>query len=560
MDRSVSRAEAESSYSSLVVKVADRDALPVRAIPYATGWTISPDVVAREFARESGPFQGMEKTDTYHLVEGIPTKLLPKEWDRYVAAVQGLEAELREQFASNEQGYAAWLSKSVSKLPAGVFVWLDEFTADFEHDYGPERWSLMEEREGDRDLKLSPYLEDAVLNMALEGFERRQPLATYSSEDSHAGVVEFLQNRKLIDWRYWVENMKTLSSGEAARLMQGLDPDLYHDLGSSPVPSYDATAPCAAAKSMERLATTNGLDRLSPEEWCRWAMENNFRVHRGFFLAGLGRYLKENEDAVLASMPPLEAHRWKVAHPVGGDMRQVSTAFAGHVSTVCRSFPEFCAEVEERLAKWRRGRYTLVEAAQVIADLTTGLDAKLLSEQMDAAIHAKKLTLRLNNIRLEREFIPKAHLWHRDLFQDDVNAWLAEESIGTDVKLGYPYPDTPMPARKRAESGEVMDYAVLASREQLVAAFGSFTGMSMGWFKNLTDTPALLAARKARGQGGRGHVAQPFFCPFEVMQWLVDAKRRKGRPLSQDKGWALLERHFPKVYAAHSIGDPRPLD
>ncbi|WP_382155482.1 hypothetical protein [Hydrogenophaga sp. ANAO-22] len=499
----------------------------------------------------------MENTDTYHLVDGVPTKLLPKEWDRYVAAVQGLEAELREQFASNEQGYAAWLSKSVSKLPAGVFVWLDEFTADFEHDYGPGRWSMMDEREGDRDLKLSPYLEDAVLNMALEGFERRQPLATYSSEDSHAGVVEFLQNKKLIDWRYWVENMKTLGSGEAARLMQGLDPDLYHDLGSRPVPSYDATAPCAAAKSIERLATTNGLDRLSPEEWCRWAMENNFRVHRGFFLAGLGRYLKENEDAVLASMPPPEAHRWKEAHPVGGDMRQVSTAFAGHISTMCRSFPEFCAEVEERLAKWRRGRYTLVEAAQVIADLSPGLDAKSLSEQMDAAIHAKKLTLRLNNIRVEREFIPKTHLWHRDLFQEDVNAWLADESIGEEVRLSFPYLDELVPTKKRLAKGDTIDFAVLATRDELIAAFGAFTGMNLSWFKNLSDTPALKAARRVTGQGQRGRTVEPLFCPFEVMQWLISPKRKKGRPLGQEKAWERLEQHFPKVYALRELADPR---
>ena len=70
----------------------------MRAIPYVSGWTISPDVVAKNFARdEAAPFEKLENTDTYHLVDGWPVKLLPKEWDRYVAALQGLEAELREQ-------------------------------------------------------------------------------------------------------------------------------------------------------------------------------------------------------------------------------------------------------------------------------------------------------------------------------------------------------------------------------------------------------------------------------------------------------------------------------
>lgn len=558
MDRSEKRAEAEQKYASLVIKVGKRDALPVRAIPYVSGWTISPDVVAKNFAREeASPFEKLENTDTYHLVEGEPVKLLPKEWDRYVAALQGLEAELREKFPNDDRGYAAWVAQSVAKLPAGVFVWLEEFTADFDRDYGPERLSIMDERDGDRELNFSPFLEEQTLNMALEGFERRQPLATHVSDDSHAGLVEFIQNGKPIDWLYWVENMKTLSPAEAARLMQGLDPDLYEDLGSRPVPKYDATNSCNEAKRMERLAAAHELGRLSPEEWFRWAKENGFTVHRGFFLAGYGRCLKENEEAVLAAMPRAEARRWDEAHPAGGDQRQVSTAFARHISTVSQTFPDFCAEIEERLARWRRGRFTLIEAAQVIAERRAGLDAKLLSEQMDAAIHAGKLTYRLNNIRVEPSFIPQQHLWHRDLFQEDVNAWLAAEALGDDVRLEFPYPDAPAPAKQRKANVEEVDYAVLASREQLIAAFGTFTGMTMAWFKNLDDTPALKSARKVTGRGQRGSTVEPLFCPFEVMLWLVSSKRKKGKRLGESKGWDLLERYFPKAYAPRASADPR---
>ncbi len=558
MDRSKTRAEAERRYGTLVVEVAEREALPVRAIPYVTGWTVSPDVVARDFARVNGVFQGLENTSSHHLVNGEPTTMLPKEWDRYVAALQGLEADLKEKYANDEQGYAAWVSQSVAKLPAGVFVWLDEFTADFERAYGPDRWSLMDERSGDREINLSPYLEEGVLNAVLEGFERRQPVSTYSSDDSHAGVVEFLQNGKLIDWGYWVvDNMPTLSPPEAARLMQGLDPDLYEDLTSRPIAKYDASTPCAAARSMERLAAAEGFGRQTPEEWYRWALERGFRVHRGFFLAGLGRYLRENEEAVLSSMPQQEARLWKSAHPVEDGTRQVSINFSGHISTRQMSFPEFYAEFEERVSRWRRGRYTLVEAAQVIANQHPDLDAKLLSEQMDAAIHAGKLSYRLNNIRVDPGFIPQQNLWHRDLFQEDVNAWLSVEAIGDDVRLDFPYPDAPAPAgRQKAEPDDV-DYAVLATREQLIAAFGAFTGMSKEWFKNLDDTPALKAARKVTGRGQRGKTVEPLFCPFEVMLWLVSPKRKKGRSLGEAKGWDLLERNFPKAYAPRASADPR---
>lgn len=103
------------------------------------------------------------------------------------------------------------------------------------------------------------------------------------------------------------------------------------------------------------------------------------------------------------------------------------------------------------------------------------------------------------------------------------------------------------------------DFAMLATRQQLIDAFGTFSGLKANWFRALKDSPALLAARKVKGQGGRGHIAEPLFCPFEVMRWLIHPTRRKGgeRRMSESKGWGLLEQHFPKVYAAHSVGDPR---
>ena len=107
------------------------------------------------------------------------------------------------------------------------------------------------------------------------------------------------------------------------------------------------------------------------------------------------------------------------------------------------------------------------------------------------------------------------------------------------------------------EEGQALDTRLLATKDELISAFGPFTGMNADWFNNIRDKPALRAARRITGQGGRGHLAEPYFCPFAVMQWLVDSKRKTGRSLSERKGWELLERHFPMVYASLSIGDPR---
>lgn len=467
MDGSEKLAEAEKSYASLVVNVADRQALPVRAIPYVTGWTISPDVVAENFARSAtAGFEKLENTDTYHVVNVQPVKLLPKEWDRYVASLQGLDAELREKYDHNDQGYAAWVSQSVAKLPAGVFVWLDEFVADFELDYGPGRLSIMQEREGDRELNLSPFLERKTLNMVLEGFELRTPPRTHASGDDHASLVEYIYNGRVIDWQYWVQSMPTLSPGEACRLLAGLDPELFEDLTSRPVPQNNPSKVCSEAKRMERLAIAEKRDRQTPDEWYRWALEREFNVHCGFFMAVYGRHLRENEAQVLRDMPRTEASRWERAKVIGEGQRQVSTDYCRHISDASMTFPEFVVEVEERLARWRRGRYELVEAAQVLADLA-GVDGKQLAEQMDVAIHMGKLAYRVNNIRVDPQHIPKERLWHRIVFQNDVNAWLAAEAIGERLHLEFPYPEAQTSALASESKAPIADsaYPTVSAKE-----------------------------------------------------------------------------------------------
>jgi hypothetical protein len=119
-------------------------------------------------------------------------------------------------------------------------------------------------------------------------------------------------------------------------------------------------------------------------------------------------------------------------------------------------------------------------------------------------------------------------------------------------QLLQPEATTPIPATVVA--GEI-DFSLLATRKQLIEAFGAFTGMDIQWFDNLTHAPKLEAARKFKGQGSR-HSAEPLFCPYEVMQWLADPKRKKGKPLVATTAWRLLKRHFPKVYNHYSIGDP----
>jgi hypothetical protein len=167
-------------------------------------------------------------------------------------------------------------------------------------------------------------------------------------------------------------------------------------------------------------------------------------------------------------------------------------------------------------------------------------------EALDAAVDAHQL---VSNIHRGGE--------RRQLLIEDLAAWPDCPEISHDSPLAYwlgvpatEQPDALPPAIPSIE------FDKLATRERLIEAFGSHTGMDSSWFDNLKDTPKLLAARKVTGQGGRNNAA-PLFCPFEVLQWLLSPKRRKGDPMRPDTGWRLLEQHFPHTYNAHSVCDPR---
>ena len=132
--------------------------------------------------------------------------------------------------------------------------------------------------------------------------------------------------------------------------------------------------------------------------------------------------------------------------------------------------------------------------------------------------------------------------------KDDVNAWLKQIN----------HEDTWTPIQESSGTlATTSDLTVLATRKQLIDAFGARTGMCMEWFHNLSDRPALQQARKVTGIGGKNWT-EPMFCPYEVMDWLCNGRRRSGRKLREEKGWEILKRDFPKVYSARYRSDMRP--
>jgi hypothetical protein len=97
------------------------------------------------------------------------------------------------------------------------------------------------------------------------------------------------------------------------------------------------------------------------------------------------------------------------------------------------------------------------------------------------------------------------------------------------------------------------DHDELATPDSLIKAFGTYTGMDQSWF----DKPEgrLLKAKKSRGTSGR-RSHQPRFCPYEVMEWLISPKRKKGQKISVLTGWRQLKKHFSNVYDRYESFGP----
>ena len=117
----------------------------------------------------------------------------------------------------------------------------------------------------------------------------------------------------------------------------------------------------------------------------------------------------------------------------------------------------------------------------------------------------------------------------------------------------------PAPESAQAEQQNAApNYAMLATPDQLVAAFGSMSGMTSQWFRSMKDRPALHAAVVAPGTRGRNG-GPPYLDVFSVVMYLIDPTR-KGRTMRAETGWRLLKAHFPQVHAAHEDHDPNARD
>ncbi len=223
--------------SKLTFTICGREALPVRAIPYVTGWQMSPDVVARSMAKIEPPpsFPALlHSLRAYHLPDDAAVEMLPREWDAAVARLEGYEAELKKQHLDDAIGYAAGRKDSASKLPAGVFVWLDEFASERIADRA--KVLKIKQRNGDDELILAPVLDEPTRVMVFEGFgPRKLHAANNPQTDKKKREHLIAEYDATMNAAMWFKRA-SVKPAEGAMLLWRLDPLERDWQGNAPDP------------------------------------------------------------------------------------------------------------------------------------------------------------------------------------------------------------------------------------------------------------------------------------------------------------------------------------
>lgn len=279
------------SKSKLTVWIGGREALPVRAIPYVTGWQrLPPDAVAACLAGATDFFMRARLT-AYRISGDEPIQITPRQWDAVVVKLKGLAAKLRRQHGNDEIGddigYDAWRSGAVKILPADAFVWLDELETEYQADRKSQFY--YETRPSDDELILEPMLDADTIAMVMKGFEKY--LSEEQTGEEQAGFDYGYYRAVARDvgsvgnWDYWA-SQKYLEPREVACLMFELDPKHFDEIHSNRNTLLQPGALADEIDKVERSATrdTEGAN-LSSAEWIEWSQSKGYAVPDKFVQA-----------------------------------------------------------------------------------------------------------------------------------------------------------------------------------------------------------------------------------------------------------------------------------
>lgn len=176
-----------------VVLIEGRQAIPVRAIPFITGFDLPPDELAYLAAAPAVEVRAFDSgvvevtnhrcISTFTLNENSEHRpIAPAEWEMVEIEIQCLSQKLKADENTEGENRAAWRRQAVTLLPAACFVWRDEF-----EDWYRRTRPITISRKYNRlpDDELFPLLENGSIT-AIENsiFLEYEPLIPEGLEDA----------------------------------------------------------------------------------------------------------------------------------------------------------------------------------------------------------------------------------------------------------------------------------------------------------------------------------------------------------------------------------------
>jgi hypothetical protein len=171
---------------SATVLIEGLEALPIRAIPYVTGWLMTPDMIVKGLAKTGDRIQRLKEVTAYHLApDGNYASILPKEWDGIEAEIKILTHKLNANESFDQELETKWRNLSILALPPGCFVWKEDFEKSFLQTYSSQKFILVDERPGDRELNFSPFISPEFISIVMEGFRGEDVLEEEAKFEEH---------------------------------------------------------------------------------------------------------------------------------------------------------------------------------------------------------------------------------------------------------------------------------------------------------------------------------------------------------------------------------------
>lgn len=182
----------------VIISIEGREAIPVRAIPLLTDWNVMwPDAVAKALAGDESCF-GFEGLCAYRMEGGEAKPIRATWWQSFaVRDLKALSDKIKSDQVTHESGHQMWRKESLAELPAGVFVWKDEYVPLYQGRFGPDelarslgREITQSERKA-RELDFAPFISAEHAALVKEGFapQADKPQASTEAQPAPDGPV-----------------------------------------------------------------------------------------------------------------------------------------------------------------------------------------------------------------------------------------------------------------------------------------------------------------------------------------------------------------------------------